>query len=401
MIKKILSILTLVVLTLGYFSCSEESNPVFDQNNFTKIFDDNAFSAAYYPIDIQQTEDGGYLILAGIELENSDYFGTYILKANKEGDFEKELYLDENLVGPVGKLMKIGDTYTFFCMDEVNNLEVQIVTIDGSAENLTTTPVSGLTYPAVAAIDGANYILLSYDNTNNESVISIVNNSGGLLKSKGFGIGAGGEEGVEGPILNHYIRTGNKFPFQVGRTGSVYYFNGFYNYTFSLVFTDLNADDPQGVVQGQQDDGGMSAIVPISGSTFAAARFNFDANYTLPNVTLSLNGNSFSSDLGGNSFPELEANAAIKILRGNNGTTNFLAFGSSTRSKQIGIYYYNENGGTFISSQYLGFSNPFEIAGLSQTADGGLIICGTTYLAGRFPRICLFKISKDELQKQL
>ena len=53
--------------------------------------------------------------------------------------------------------------------------------------------------------------------------------------------------------------------------------------------------------------------------------------------------------------------------------------------------------GTFISSRYLGFSNPYEIASLVQTSDEGLAVCGTTYLAGRFPRICIFKLSKEEL----
>jgi hypothetical protein len=296
--------------------------------------------------------------------------------------------------------MKIGDTYTFFCMEELTQV-TQIISIDGSGENATITPVNGLTYPAVAALDGANFILLGYNNTDNESVIASVNSSGGILLSKGFGIGAGGEESLEEPIINHYIRTGRKFPFQVGRTGSSYFFNGFYNYSFSLVFTDLNADDPQGVVQGQHDDGGLSAVVPISGTKFAAARFNYGENFTLPNVTLNTSGISSSIDLGGNVFPELESNAPLKILRASSVSKNVLVYASNTRSKQIGLYFYDEATGEFLSSRYLGFSNPFEVANLTQTEDGGLAICGVTYLAGRFPRICLFKLSKEEFQGQL
>jgi hypothetical protein len=39
----------------------------------------------------------------------------------------------------------------------------------------------------------------------------------------------------------------------------------------------------------------------------------------------------------------------------------------------------------------------FEIAQIISTADGGLAVCGTTYLAGRFPRICIIKLDKDQL----
>ena len=53
----------------------------------------------------------------------------------------------------------------------------------------------------------------------------------------------------------------------------LYFFNGFFNYTFSLVFTDITSDDPIGVVQGQQDDGGFSAVTPLSGNKFAILTF--------------------------------------------------------------------------------------------------------------------------------
>ncbi len=52
-----------------------------------------------------------------------------------------------------------------------------------------------------------------------------------------------------------------------------------------------------------------------------------------------------------------------------------------------------------LGSRYLGFSNPYEIAAMTTTSDGGLAVCGITYVAGRFPRICLFKISGAELAK--
>jgi hypothetical protein len=119
----------------------------------------------------------------------------------------------------------------------------------------------------------------------------------------------------------------------------------------------------------------------------------------LPNTTLNTSGVSSSTDLGGFLFPELVSNAPVKILRTTMGTKKVALYGSDTRSSQIALYGYDESNGEFIGSSYLGFSNPFEIAAVVSTLDGGLAVCGTTYVAGRFPRICLFKLSKDEVAK--
>src|SRR5688572_23308731 len=89
-------------------SCSEKSDPSYDQQAFTKIYNDNQFSATNYPIDLQQTEDGGYLILCGRRLSNTNFHGIYMLKADKNGNFVKDLVVDETYVNPVAKLTKLG-----------------------------------------------------------------------------------------------------------------------------------------------------------------------------------------------------------------------------------------------------------------------------------------------------
>lgn len=377
-------------------SCSEESNPEFDKNNFTRILDNNKFDASYFPIDMRQTPDGGYVILGGRTLEDSDFTGIYLLKADETGNFVKEIEVESAYVHPVGSLTEYQTRYYFFCMDPISQ-QAQIASVDANLESVSYTPVQGgLTYPAAVSFVNGNFVMVGYSNGDLQTVISIINPDGGILSTKGFSIGTG--EDVEEPIINHYIRTGRQYPFQVGKTaGGLYYFNGFYNYTFSLVFTDMNGDEPNGVVQGQHDDGGFSALTPLSGNKFAAARFNFGDNYLLPNRDITSSGISSSTDLGGYSLPELVPNAPVRILRATVDTKNILVYGSDTKSKQIGLLYYNESDGTFIGSRYLGFSNPFEIASLTQTADGGLAVCGTTTLAGRFPRICIIKISKEEL----
>lgn len=388
----------LVLGAMLMVSCVEETNPEFDQKSFTKIYDNNLFTTDYFPIDMVQTEDGGYLILGGRRLENTNFTGIYLMKADEEGNFVSDIEVDESFVNPIAQLAFINNTYQFFCMDPLT-LQVQLAQTDANLEAVNIAPVNGaLYYPCAAQVDGNSFVLLSYNHLDKQSVLAVLNATGAVTQSRAFTIGAGEE--VEEPIINHFIRTGRQYPFEAGRIqGGLYYFNGFYNYTFSLVFTNLNQDDPNGVIQGIQDDGGLSALQPLSATKFAAARFNFGDNYLLPNVTLNPTGISSSVDLAGNTFPELEPNARVKILRASINNKNVLVYGSNTRSKQIGLYFYDEATGTFITSKYLGFSNPFEIAQVISTDDGGLAVCGTTYVVGRFPRICLIKLHPDDLSK--
>jgi hypothetical protein len=388
---KIFSLVAILVMIL---SCSEESNPQFDIQSFTSIFDNNQFDASYLPIDMRQTPDGGYIVLCGRNLYDSNFTGIYLLKADKFGNFVREMYVEETSVNPVARFVEYQTRYYFFCMDPVTQ-QSQIASVDANLEAVSVESVQGgLTYPAAAEFVDNNFIVLGYNNADKESVIAILNTDGGILASKGYSIGTG--EDIEEPIINHYIRTGRQYPFTVGKLSTgLYYFNGFFNYTFSLVFTDVSSDDPVGVVQGQQDDGGFSAVTPLGGSKFASSRFNFGDNFLIPNEQLETNGITSSVDLGGFSLPELVPNANVRILRATANDRKVLIYGSDTKSKQIGLIFYDEVNGDFIGSKYLGFSNPFEVASLTQTEDEGLAVCGTTYLAGRFPRICIFKLSKE------
>lgn len=386
--------LILFIFGLSLVACSNDSDPEADKANFTRIYNSDQYNTSYNPIDMKQTPDGGYLVLAGRRLEESNFSGIYLMKLDEFGGFVSEQLVDEEYVNPVGELLELDENYYFFCMTPVS-LQTQLVQVDAEGEIVQITNVGG-SYPAAASNDNGSFLLLSYDNAARQSVVSVVNPTGSVSQSAGFSIGAG--DAVEEPIINHFIRTGRQFPFQVGKTqGGQYFFNGFYNYTFSVVFTDLSSG--QGVIQGQQDDGGISNLVQLNGSTFATARFNFGDNYFLPNVALNTSGISSSSDLGGFSLPELSPNAPVKIITSTIKETEVILYGSNTKSGQIGLYVYDKASGEFLGTRYLGFSNPYEITNMINTADGGIAICGTTYVTGRFPRICLYKLSAEELNK--
>ncbi len=391
------SIRIVFLLPLLLSACLEKADPGLEEKSFFRIYDNADFNASFTPLDVQQSNDNGYLILATKRLQGSNFTGVYILKVDKSGHIVNEVDdFDTQFVNPVGPLLPINGAFHFVCMD-ANTQEAQLIrlTADGEVDGAPT-PI-GLTYPLATSLDGNNILLLSYDNEDKEMVMTRLNSSGAISAGPtGFSIGVGDE--TEEPIINHFLQGGRKYPFAIGRTngGSVFY-NGFYNYTFSMVFASFGAEDPSGIIYGQQDDGGFSAIMALSGSTFAAARFNFGDNYLLPNITLANNGITIGSDLGGLSLRELSPNTTVKLIKWSDTQQSNIVFASNTQSKQIALLFYNESEASLTGSRYLGFSNPFEIGSLAQTSDGGLIVCGLTYVAGRFPRICLFKLAKDEV----
>jgi hypothetical protein len=389
-----MNIFSLLIIGILLFSCNGDQEEILPAENFIRIYDDDRFNASYLPIDIIQTSDEGYLILSGSRQPSSNFVGIQILRTDSEGNYITLLNLPDEDVQPIANWAVIGEEYYFFCMS-ATNLVTKMYRIDQQL-NISNSTILNTSYPMAVSQDNDRLLLLSYDNENKNSVLSLLDENGNTLQQKSFSIGAG--DGVEEPIIDHFTRTGRQFPFQTGKTGDGhYFFNGFYNYTFSLVFTDLTGDEPSGIVQGQQDDGGISAILPLSGTGFALSRFNFGDNVVLSKVQLNTNEIISSINLNGNTALEWVPDARVDIKRISHPDLDLVVFGSTTQNSQIFISIYNSATGEWLGNKYLGYSTPYFLQRLYPTSDGGMAILGRTAVAGRFNRICLFKLSSGEI----
>ncbi len=150
-------------------------------------------------------------------------------------------------------------------------------------------------------------------------------------------------------------------------------------------------------MQGQQEDGGFSAITPIAGTQFAAARFNFGDNFVIPNVSLNTGRVTSTVDIEGNPMLELVPDARVYIERLTVNERDVLVYASTTKNGQVIIILYDEADGAWLGTDYLGFSNPYEVRSIKKTSDGGLAVLSETSVIGRFPRASLFKLSPDQL----
>lgn len=393
---KIIRNLIIGFICLGCLSCDISDNTVDPTTSFLRIYDNSSFEASFIPIDVKQTATGEFLILGARRIEDSDFLGVFLFKVDEFGQFIVSRNLSDEYVHPVKSLINIDEQYYFVAMNKTS-LQANLIAIDLSTLEISASAIGGVSYPLYVSQDDSEIILLSYDNGAKTTDLSVITATGSVSSSVSYSIGAG--EGVEAPIIEHFTRTGKQLPFFAGKTSTgTYYFNGFYNYTLSLVFTDLSGD-PRGVLQGQQDNGGISAAHNINGTTFALSRFNFGDNYIVPRQDIATASVTSSSDFAGNSYPELIEDAPVVLEAVTIDTDEVLLYASNTKTGKIILLTYSMTTGELLGTKYIGFSDPYTVTNFMPTGDGGLAVLGTVQVAGRFARISLIKLSKEELSE--
>lgn len=386
---KLLKYFFLIPLIL---SCADDE-PALNES-FLKIYDDSNTDVSYRPIDVVETIDG-YIILTGTELSNTDFMGIRLLKIDEEGNYESDAELDDYVV-PIGDMyLNAADSNSYFFAMNPTSLEAVLIGVNPQLEVEVETLVGGINYPLSSnLLSNGNFLLQSYDPLSQETEISEISIDGTYLNGNRYSIGPGDD--VEEEIINHYLNASERpLPFFCGEisTGN-YYFNGFYNYSFSLVFTNFS-DTPNGVVQGQASNAGLRAVLPLSGSEFAIAGFQFDDNYQLASSTLSVGGISSSADLYPGNMAELKSYTPTKIINYSTGS-DYSVFVAETKGRQVLLNFYSDTG-EIAGTHRIGYLNPFTFSSIKVGTDNALLVLGTTFVAGRFERITFNKISESEV----
>lgn len=388
----------LILCSLFITSCSEEEAPLSE--SFFKIYDDSNFDLSYDPIDVVETVDG-FVILTGTEISNSDFDGIQLIKLDQEGNFVEESEIDEYVAAAGEIYLNPSDSNIYFFALEPVTPEAVLLSVDTDLNVTQTTLLSGLGYPLSSSpLNDGTLLLQSYDNLNTVTEISNIGLDGSFLGGNSYSIGPGSEV----DILEHFLEASDRpLPFFCGEysTGN-YFFNGFYNYSFSTVFTNFS-DDPNGVLQGQNANAGLRAALTLSNGDFAIAGYQYDENFQIPSITLNTGGIGSSEALYeqvGN-MAEIKPYTSAKIVNYSGSAGEYTVFASETKGNQIVLHFYNSTSGTIDGIQFVGFLNPFTFSSIKVTSDEALLILGTTFVAGRFERIVLNKISKVEIRDLL
>ena len=380
-----------VFILITLMACSDDT--LSPSDSFFKIYDNSNFDLSYHPIDVVETVDG-FIVLSGTELSNTDFQGVQLIKIDEEGDFVSEAALN-NYVAPVGDIFML-DSITYFFAMNPTTLQAVLIGVNPQLEVTIEDPIGGLNYPLASSLTSSNeLLLLSYDPVNLNSQISLIGLDGSFIGGTSYSIGAGSD--VEQDVVNHLLQVGQPLPFFCGELSSGnYFFNGFYNFSFSLVFTSFGAT-PGGVIQGQATSAGIREVLPLSGNVFAIAGFQFDENYQLSSISIDPASISSSVDLYPGDIAELKPYTPSKIISYTSSSGNYTVFASETKSRQIILHFYDASTGQIAGVKNIGFLNPFTLASIKATGDNSLTVLGTTFAAGRFERIALTKLSASEI----
>ena len=387
------------MLTVASLLASCQKEELDPSERFTKIYDSFRSDAAFYPIDVVATTTG-FIILASQTTDQSSFRAIQVIELDEEGNFVRTVeFPAANYVIPIGDLVDIDSTYYFFGMEPVS-LQAQLFSMTADlSDSVSVSPVVGAAYPLAASRTAAGQLLLlSYDINSQETVISTVDTDGSAGGAEGrYTIGAGNE--VEPEILEHYLDPERSAqPFFCGEyaPGQVY-FNGFYNFSLSLVFSGFGGS-PTGVLQGQGTNGGVTCVMPVQGSNFGVFGFQYNDNFILPNEPLATSGLASSVDLLSSSVTEFSSRtpADIEVLTLDN--TTYTIFAAETETRQVALYFFDTSTNELAGIHKIGYLNPYTLSSIRLDNENNLLVLGTTYVSGRFKRIFLSKIPEGDLR---
>ncbi|MEQ9440585.1 MAG: hypothetical protein RIG62_16150 [Cyclobacteriaceae bacterium] len=369
-------------------ACASEEELIEPKESFTRLYETQEFTDQYEPLSIVQTSDSGYLTLS-----RTEQWKTHLFKTDEEGITEWVQVMEEPFVHPLPQLFPQDSGFWMFSMNELSqSLEVfAINALSGNTENVQT--VSSVKYPlAIHRTADNQWIVLGYNRDTQSSTLHLFTQNFVEVWNQSFEI----QEDVEEYVINHIAGIGSPLPFFIGTNGNNVYFNGFYNYSFSLVFANLSDGAFFGTMHGYRDESTISALYPLGSQQYALAQNNFGNGAVLPNATIQERTIGFGGDLPTIAYNEIDENARVLIKEINHLGQEIILYGTHTKRRQLVFYAYSKESGELISINYLGQTNPYRMGDFMQTEDGGLAVVSETYLAGKFSRLAFFKLSQKE-----
>jgi hypothetical protein len=394
-IKSLFQLGYLLVISLLLFQCSKKNDMASDKS-WVRVYDHSNFNLLFYSLDVAELPDNNLLVLASSKMDTALWPTPYLLCTNKEG-IKQWTISTEAYNSPVPNIIKTNGEYYFFCMDNALGTHVLKINTSGGEPSLFKS-FNNLTYPLYAIVTSDNKVLLtSYNRFNRSTVLTCFDSNFSVIWSKEYS----GVENYEEKVRLHLTRQGPGFPFFVGEitttTNNYYFVNGFYNFIFSLLFINKISGDIAGIINGIPYSAAASSLISRNDTSFILTRYDENQNYINIRPTINFTSISNITAMGGVSWPELSKNATIKPIKTIINNEEAIVLNALTRSNQVLLLFFDPKTGKLKNSKYLGSSNPVNLASVISTLDGGLAVLTQIYIAGRFPRIQLFKIPPEQL----
>jgi len=377
--------------------CDIKKSNADPSESFSTVYDHSDMNLSFYPVDLVQTHDDGFLILSVFTDTTLSTFPLIrLMKTDKSGKPVREEVVDAAYCSAVPSLVPNGSSWQFTCMDAVNQ-NVKLMEVTEDLSSITEVEELSGKYPLYTYLDSRdNLAVLSFDRIARTSVLTQYAPGGGQNWQGSYNI----NEDFKTQVELHLKKTGRQFPFfivEAGNPSTHYLVNCFYNYTMTLLFANVASGGRTGQLNTYQDDAAISSAVFLDASRFSLSRFYMGENYIFPSVELDLSGLQGADTFEDIHLSELVSDASVRSLTATLKGKNVIVFASQTKSNQLVIYFFSQDDGKLLATKNLTSTNPVSIAALRVTGDEGLALLAQTYVAGRFPRIALFKVAPGDI----
>lgn len=373
---------------LAVISGCKKELPAGMKPGYFKIFDDQASNNVYQVLDMHETSDNGALILASL-----NHTQMYCIRVNDEGEYMTSVEIAGTNKHPLPTLLEINGSFYAGCMDEVG-LFTRILKIDeNTCAGTVVAEFPDLLYPLAFSADGSSILLLGYDRYGYRSQLSKITLTGQVE----WTLNANVFQDTETQIIGHLNGTSKRYPFYTATWNGKYVANCFNNYSFSFLVFNAGNEFPDAIYNGSHYSSGTSAIMPLEDGSAAISRFSYGKSYLIPSFPQASGVVSLTDDMGGILVEEAESDSEFEFGKIIIDDVPYLCYAYNTQNGRVAIGFLNA-GGELKARKYFGSSNnPFKIGNFKQTNDKGLMVAGTFYVAGSFPRPALFKLNEKEL----
>jgi len=385
-----------IFLAFIVLSCKASSD-ILPEQRFTKIYNEDSFSD-FVGADIEQTDDGGYMLLGTTDNSFSQQKGVpYLLKTDKVGNFlwdtKKNVFL-QKFSNLTPNLKKINNEYFFFCRDSTNK-SITLLKINDITQTLTS--------------------VRTYNELKGDLVYSSQTPDGGLLLMM-LSETCDSNRRPEQIKLdkNFAIQWRKCYPFLIStpinaidqRINLNYFFNGVFEVdgqqrsfitflsqanTSSILFTDIN-----GTLIGETHTSLLiNSLSQIENKGFAMTYIKQKDTNVVPKIALNINAKE-TRLIFGNTFHEINSEKRVIAKKMTINGKNTVIFACTLENSPIRLYAFDPQTEELKGTLTLGRVNPYEIANIIQTTDGGMAIIANTLVADRFIRIALLKISPQD-----
>jgi hypothetical protein len=379
--------LLIIVLVFLLSSCSDKPESFLPNEKFNSIFENPSEGVNYEPLDIIQTEDNGYLILAESALD-----AVFVMKITSLGQLAWSTTMPATFENPVADLIFNEGKYYFIASTQADQTAT-LIEVDDFNQSVTPTQRTYVGYRnplAFGRMNPENFLLLNYNDTTGP-VLSKIQSGFGQEWARRYDSTA-----IEIDAIDE-IRNNTSANFFVGGfdNGENAYFHSLRANGYALTFTDEQGIETS-KVSGISEDKVISYT--YLGNQTGAINYVVNENSFFQLAMPLQNNDSISlNQVGGESLIDKTENDNAQIINTEVVATASIINLYSTVDGRIKWTNYAVGSGSIQQIDYVGGNDPLEIKKAIGTRDGGIAILAKITIAGSRERIAVQKIPREEL----